>query len=374
MKLPTGWKETTLSEIFEFEKKSGVKAGEGENIGKYKFFTSSGMQSKYINSFTFDGEYLIFGTGGQASIHYCKEKFSTSTDCFVVGVSKVVLPKYVYYFIKSKMYLLEEGFKGAGLKHISKEYIKNIKIVFPETKETQNKIVSLIEKVEKLQEKKEKANKLSILYIQNLFRKMFGDPVNNEKKWGQVSLGEICEIKTGGTPSRKENAYWGGDIPWVKTTELRGSVIHTAQETITKMGEQNSNATVFPKDTILVAMYGQGKTMGRTAKLGINAATNQACAALLPSKSCETEFIWQYLILSYDQLRKLAKGGNQPNLNLKILRDFKIYDPPLKLQKDFSTISETMRNLNQNQIKSQVEINHLFNSLIEKAFSGKLVM
>ena len=118
--------------MFKFEKKSKIKAGEGLENGEYKFFTSSPIQNKFLDKYIFDSESLIFGTGGQPSIHYCDEKFSTSTDCFVItSKNNEVLPKYVYYYLKSNIHILERGFKGAGLKHISKKYLQNIEIPFP---------------------------------------------------------------------------------------------------------------------------------------------------------------------------------------------------------------------------------------------------
>ena len=90
-----------LGEIFEYMPKSKIKAGEGKKEGKYKFFTSSNIQDKYIDEFIYDGEYLIFGTGGKASINYCNEKFSTSTDNFVVKVKKDINTKFVYLYFKN---------------------------------------------------------------------------------------------------------------------------------------------------------------------------------------------------------------------------------------------------------------------------------
>lgn len=131
------WKKTTLEEIFIFAKKSTKKAGEGIRKGKYKFFTSSDTQSKFIDKSIFNDEYLIFSTGGKAGIHYCNEKFSTSTDCFVVKVDDLIETKYVYYFLRANIQILEDGFKGAGLKHISKEYLKKLHLIYPENKSTQ---------------------------------------------------------------------------------------------------------------------------------------------------------------------------------------------------------------------------------------------
>src|SRR3989344_4245504 len=135
-KLPEGWKEVELGDIFNFQKKSNIKAGDNQKEGRYKFFTSSDIQSKFIDKAVFDGEYLIFSTGGSAGVHYCNEKFSTSTDCFVVKVTNNLIAKYVYYYLFKNIHILDAGFKGAGLKHISKEYIKKIRIIFPENRDT----------------------------------------------------------------------------------------------------------------------------------------------------------------------------------------------------------------------------------------------
>ena len=118
-----------FDKLLKFLPKSKIKAGNGQNIGKYPFFTSSATLSKFIDTFNYEDESLIFGSGGNASIHYCNQKFATSTDCFVVNKdSEDIDVKYVYYYLKSNIKILEDGFKGAGLKHISKKYISEIKI------------------------------------------------------------------------------------------------------------------------------------------------------------------------------------------------------------------------------------------------------
>src|SRR5690554_3582220 len=104
----------------------------------------------------------------------------------------------------------------------------------------------------------------------------------NAVEWVSDSLGNIFETTSGGTPSRTEKAYWNGDIPWVTTSLVDFSVIVSAEEFLTAEGLKNSSAKLFPKGTVLMAMYGQGKTRGKVALLSIKAATNQACAAILP--------------------------------------------------------------------------------------------
>jgi type I restriction enzyme S subunit len=100
--------------------------------------------------------------------------------------------------------------------------------------------------------------------------------------WGVLPIGTIAQVASGGTPDRSNSHYWiDGNIPWVTTGEISYSEIKKTNEKITEVGLKNSSAKLFPKGTILMAMYGQGKTRGQVAKLGITASTNQACGAIL---------------------------------------------------------------------------------------------
>ena len=102
-------------------------------------------------------------------------------------------------------------------------------------------------------------------------------------KWERVELGDLTKITSGGTPSRKKPEYYSnGDIPWVKTGDLKKREIFESSEFITELGLKSSSAKLFPKDTVLVALY--GATIGACSILRIPASTNQACAAILPSE------------------------------------------------------------------------------------------
>ena len=95
--------------------------------------------------------------------------------------------------------------------------------------------------------------------------------------WKQGIIDDIATVSSGGTPSRANDSYWtDGFIPWVTTAEVKFGTITDTEQKITEEGLKNSSAKLFPKDTILMAMYGQGKTRGQVAKLGIEASTNQA--------------------------------------------------------------------------------------------------
>ena len=171
------------------------------------------------------------------------------------------------------------------------------------------------------------------------FVEMFGENPVESGKWKVERLGNLCTITSGGTPDRKNEEYWkNGTIPWVKTTELQNNELSIVEEYITEKGLDESAAKIVPEETILLAMYGQGKTRGMTAFLKIQASTNQACACILPTKSKELSqrFIWYFLIMNYENIRNLAVGCNQLNLNSNLVKSIQIPIPPLDLQNQFA--------------------------------------
>ena len=141
-------------------------------------------------------------------------------------------------------------------------------------------------------------------------------------EWVSGPLGAIFDTTSGGTPNRSEASYWDGDIPWITTSLVNFEVITGAEEYISQAGLKNSSAKLLPKGTVLIAMYGQGKTRGQVALLGVEATTNQACAAVLPKKGINPYFAFSNLAGRYDDFRKLSNSGGQENLSQALIREF----------------------------------------------------
>lgn len=148
------------------------------------------------------------------------------------------------------------------------------------------------------------------------------------KEWHRSTLGEIAHVTSGGTPDRSRPEYWGGDVPWVTTGEVQFNIITDTVEKITVAGLRNSSAKCFPPGTLLMAMYGQGKTRGQVARLRIEAATNQACAAIQLLDGHNSDFFFQYLSSQYLALRELGNAGTQKNLNGGIIKNLVVPVPP----------------------------------------------
>jgi type I restriction enzyme S subunit len=150
-----------------------------------------------------------------------------------------------------------------------------------------------------------------------------------------VTLGSIAKITSGGTPDRNNSAYWKGNIPWVKTAQIQNCTITTQDidEWITKEGLEKSSTKVIPKGTILVAMYGQGKTRGQVAILGIDATINQACAAIHLHQGVDRDYVYQQFLFRYKAIRALSNTGSQENLNANLIREIAFPLPEISEQK-----------------------------------------
>jgi type I restriction enzyme S subunit len=194
-----------------------------------------------------------------------------------------------------------------------------------------------------------------------------------EGEWLKNSLSKICEISSGGTPSRLEPDYWHGTIPWVTTTLIDFNNITYTDEFITEKGLKNSSAKLFPTGTILMAMYGQGKTRGKVAILGINATTNQACGAIIPNSSIVNNFFLFYnLSKRYDEIRDLSNQGGQENLSAGIIKNLEINFPSLpeqtKIASFLSTVDEKIQHL-----KKQLSLQEQYKKgVMQKIFSREI--
>ncbi|MEA1052261.1 restriction endonuclease subunit S [Lamprobacter modestohalophilus] len=148
-------------------------------------------------------------------------------------------------------------------------------------------------------------------------------------EWIDATLGDVADVASGGTPNRSKSDYWDGEIPWVSTSLIDFASIERANEYITHLGLENSAAKIFPKGTVLMAMYGQGKTRGKVAILGINAAINQACAALSAADKVLSEFVFQNLAGRYDEIRKISNAGGQENLSGTLIKNISFKYPDI---------------------------------------------
>ena len=199
-------------------------------------------------------------------------------------------------------------------------------------------------------------------------------PFDIPQNWEWCRLGDISFVGTGATPLTSEPKYYNGDINWITSSATGADFVTEAETKITELALKETNCQIYPIGTLVIAMYGQGKTRGQITELMIDSATNQACAAIsiyLKDKALN-QFIKKYFQKIYLEIRELASGGAQPNLNMQKVKDTMIALPPLEEQKEivatieklFTLCNELESEINQNKIT----VNNLMATVIKEAF------
>ena len=193
--------------------------------------------------------------------------------------------------------------------------------------------------------------------------------------WTWVKLGNVSDTTSGGTPSRKKKEYYGGNIPWLKSGELKDSVIEFTEESITDEGLVNSSTRIIAKGTLLIALY--GATVGKLGVLGIDSAINQAICAIFPNGGISRDFLLWYLRKHRDELLNIRKGGAQPNISQDVVRNIVL--PLCSLQEQRNIVEEVetrmtlVKEVETDLEKSLKQAERLRQGILKQAFKGKLV-
>ncbi|HCF4145010.1 restriction endonuclease subunit S [Pseudomonas aeruginosa] len=278
---------------------------------------------------------------------------------------ELICPEYLASYLQllwSMGYTKTRAKRWVSQAGIESDTLSSFKIPLPPLPE-QQRIVDVLRQAEMVAKLRREFDELLVRTKRQLFVEMFGDPnPKSNTRWPVVKLGKFVTVATGGTPSREQADSYGTAHAWVKSTDLKDGLIVTTEERLSELGIQRSNAKPYPKQTIMLAMYGQGQTRGRTGKLLIDAACNQACAALLPSDELLPDYLWIWLQLSYEAVRALGRGGQQENLNLEIVRGIQLPKPPIPLQQEFARRLACLLDL----FKQSQAANEQFSTLLEE--------
>lgn len=198
---------------------------------------------------------------------------------------------------------------------------------------------------------------------------------NLPQGWVECQLGQVFETSSGGTPKRGNPKYYqNGTIPWLKSGELNNSIIYNAEEFITEEALNNSSAKIFPKGSLLIALY--GATVGKLGILDFASATNQAVCCIYQNVNYNKNFLFYYLLLKKEYLVNQGKGGAQPNISQEIIKALLIPFPPLneqrriveKMESQFAKIDKGLEYL----LITKDKIKQYRQSVLKSAFEGKL--
>jgi type I restriction enzyme S subunit len=377
-------KTEKFKNLFGFAPKSSIKAGDGLEKGNFPFYTSSQKLTKRIDREQHFEEALIFGTGGIASVHFADEPFSTSTDCLVaISINKEIKTKFVYYYLFGNIYLLERGFKGAGLKHISKRYIENLDIpILPI--ETQNKIVAILDKASSLIKRREENIELLNELLKSAFLKMFGKQNPLFDSWEEVEVQSLAKSKKGsmrtgpfGSSLKHEEFNEAGEVAVLGIDNAVDNVFRWGKKRFLTQAkyEKFKQYTVYPRDVIITIMG----TVGRSAVIPIDIGkainTKHLAAITLDETKCNPYYL-AYSVHSNPfvayQMKSKSRGAIMDGFNLGLIKRLKLKATPIDLQNKFEEIfleyGAALEQLNIS--KSQLE--NLLSSVLQKVFNGTI--
>ena len=366
-----------LKDYVMVQPKSKIKAGEGLNEGKYKFFTSSNTQSKWLNQFQYDKPALIFGTGGMASVHFCDAPFSTSTDCIVMYSKGDLNLQYVYRYLESHMYMLENGFKGVGLKHISKDYILSISV--PEIDfQQQEKIVSITNKIDDIICLRKKQIAELDKLVKARFVELFGDMKTNPNSYEVVRFEDCIEymgdIGSNGANSvvvehldMKDEEDYALMVRFLNFTknDFTDDVKYVSKEAYGFF----KKSQIFGGELIICKIGSAGQNyvmpyLNRPVSLGLN----QIMVRI--NKKVLMPYMYQYLHTEYGQMLidSCINGAVTKSITKTELKKIPVVIPPIELQKQFTAFVEQTDKSKLELQKSLGNLELLKKALMQKYF------
>ena len=328
---PNGVEYKELGEI--------VKSQRGKTItkelikdGDIPVISGGQKPAYYHNESNRKGEVItVAGSGAYAGFVMYWDKPIFVSDAFSIECDKSYLNiKYIYYFLQNNQMKIYSLKKGGGVPHVYFKDMQKFLVPVPPL-EVQDEIVRILDNftalTAELTAELTARKKQYSWYIDYLLK--------FENKVEIIKLGNVSELKSGGTPKTENLEYWeNGIIPWMSSGEVNKGNIYETEKKITKEGYENSNTKMLPKNTVVIALAGQGKTRGTVAITRIELCTNQSLCGIIPNEKLNSDYLYHYLKTQYENLRQLSSGdGTRGGLNLKMIDNYLIPLPPLEVQK-----------------------------------------
>ncbi len=347
--------------------------------GEYPVITSTNIKA-FHKEYKVEGPMVVTGRSGSlGKVQYIEGRCWPLNTSLYVKDYKGNFPRYVYYFLQ--MMHLEQYNAGAGVPTLNQNHLHSLKIKIHE-KKLQQKIASILSAYDRLIENNTRRIRLLEQMAENLYKEWFVrfrfpeheyvEMVNGlPKGWKRTKLIKNIKTSSGGTPSRNKGEYYkNGTIPWIKTGELQDCILINTEECITEDAVNNSSAKLFPKGTLLMAMY--GVNVGKLGISEIEATCNQACCVFTPKHIDYKYYLFHYLKSIREYLLSISFGAAQQNLSQELIKSIRVLFPDeetnisfiKKVQPLFKEISIIQQ---QNQLLTRQR-----DLLLPRLMSGKL--
>ncbi|TWU69653.1 restriction endonuclease subunit S [Shewanella algae] len=403
------WIETTLEEIADIQTGSTPSKKNSQFYGgSFPLFKPGDLGSIYPLSYSDE----CLSDEGKAVARFIPAN-STYVTCIGATIGKTgfvnvdatcnqqintltplggIVPKLVFYWMISPQmnHQIINGSSSTTMPIINKSRFSKLHCVLPpfaEQKVIADKLDTLLAQVETTKARLERIPEILKSFRQSVLAAAVSGKLTEEwrkenevliESWVSTNIGELAQVATGKTPKRTISEYWDdGDIPWLTSAATGDAITFEAEQFVTKLAVKECTLKLFPIGTLLLAMYGEGKTRGQVTELQLEATCNQACAAILVDETkVSKEFLKLRLQENYEETRKAAVGGAQPNLNLNKVREITVELPSEPEQIQIVCRVEELfvfaDSIEQKATAALARVNNLTQSILAKAFRGEL--
>lgn len=387
VKLPEGWIDAQLGAVIELKYGKSLPAQSRDGEG-YPVYGSNGVVGKHSAPLIKTCGLIIGRKGSYGEVQFSKDAFSPIDTTYFVD--ELYEQPIKYWFYQLKYLPLTELNRSTAIPGLNREDAYEQKIKLPSLTEQEiiaEKLDTLLALVDSAKARLEQIPQILKRFRQSVLTAAVSGKLTEEWReerlltiddWLITCVGNIAQVATGKTPKRTEPKYWdNGSISWLTSSSTGNSITTSAEQFVTELALKECTLKLFGPGTLLLAMYGEGKTRGQVTELKLNAACNQACAAIIViEEKVHRSFMKIRLMENYEQTRKTAVGGNQPNLNLNKVREISIKLPSLEEQAQIVNRVEKLFAY-ADTIEKQVQaallrVNNLTQSILAKAFRGEL--
>lgn len=337
--IPKGWSYERFDDRISFQYGSNLPESK-RTEGDISVYGSNGIVGTHSESLV-KGPGIVIGRKGTIGVAvWSQQDFWPIDTTYYVEHDKSIDLLWLYYELQSLG--LSKMNSASGTPGLNRDEVYRLTILVPLIAE-QQKIAEVLgtldEDIEKTKEVIVTTEKLKKGLMQDLFTRGIGHAKFKGTELGEIpegweimKIGDVATLSTGTTPSTSKKSYYSGITPFVKTGEIVNNKIINTKVYVSDEAVKNYRLKKYQPGTVLMAMYGQGKTRGQTSLLDIEACTTQNAAAIEPNENITSEYLWILLKGQYEQLRQDGVQGHISHLNLTILRDYLVIVPPVDEQ------------------------------------------
>lgn len=361
-----------LSKVIRVHYGAALKEADREQSGAHHVYGSSGVVGRHSESL-FEYPSIVIGRKGSVgAVTYAPEGgWAIDTAFFVERLDPDASDlRYLFYALKNAR--LARHTITTSIPGLSRDDIYRTRILLPSIDE-QRRIADILDKADAIRRKRKEAIALTEDLLRSAFLEMFGDPMTNPKGWPVKPLARLGRITTGNTPSRAVPAYFGDDIEWIKSDNINtpSHYLTRATEGLSAQGRAVGR-TVPAGSTLMTCIAGSPDCIGNVALADREVAFNQQINAVTPHDGVDCRFLYVLLLVGKRLVQAASTNSMKGMVSKGKLEDVLVPAPPSKAQAQFGEAFDRVLRLSRRQEAAQSEAQTLFDTTVQRAFSGEL--